>query len=100
MAEDMALFDYDSERIEKADMETRVAIIGIIVEAESSVESLNQILHEYGAWIVGRMGIPYPQKNINIISIAVDAPQDVISALSGRLGKLPGISSKTAYSKA
>ena len=80
-------------------MESRVAIIGIIVEEPSSVEALNQILHAYGTYIVGRMGIPYPKKGINIISIAVDAPQDVISALSGKLGKLQGISSKTAYSK-
>lgn len=80
-------------------MESRVAIIGIIVEEESSVEELNQILHEYGTYIVGRMGLPYPKKEINIISIAVDAPQNVISALSGKLGKLPGVSSKTAYSK-
>lgn len=80
-------------------MESRVAIIGIIVEEESSVEELNQILHAYGNYIIGRMGIPYPKKGINIISIAVDAPQDVISALSGKLGKLSGVSSKTAYSK-
>lgn len=80
-------------------MESRVAIIGIIVEEESSVEELNQILHQYGQYIIGRMGIPYPQKGINIISIAVDAPQNIISALSGKVGKLPGISSKTAYSK-
>ncbi len=80
-------------------MESRVAIIGIIVEEESSVEALNQILHEYGSCIIGRMGIPYPKKGINIISIAVDAPQDTISALSGKLGRLPGISSKAAYSK-
>lgn len=80
-------------------MESRVAIIGIIVEEESSVEALNQILHEYGSCIIGRMGIPYPKKGINIISIAVDAPADTISALSGKLGKLKGISSKAAYSK-
>ncbi len=80
-------------------MESRVAIIGIIVEEPSSIESLNHILHEYGAYIIGRMGIPYPKKEINIISIAVDAPQDVISALSGKIGKLSGISSKAAYSK-
>lgn len=80
-------------------MESRVAIIGIIVEEESSVNELNRILHEYGNYIIGRMGIPYQKKGINIISIAVDAPQDVISALSGKLGKLPGISSKAAYSK-
>lgn len=80
-------------------MESRVAIIGIIVEEEAFVEELNNILHEYGRYIIGRMGIPYQKKKINIISIAVDAPQDIISALSGKLGKLPGISSKTAYSK-
>lgn len=80
-------------------METRVAIIGIIVEEASSIDELNRILHEYGAYIIGRMGIPYEKKGINIISIAVDAPQDIISALSGKLGKLKGVSSKTAYSK-
>lgn len=80
-------------------MESRVAIIGIIVEEESSVNKLNQILHEYGSYIIGRMGIPYHKKDINIISIAVDAPQDVISALSGKLGKLPGVSSKAAYTR-
>lgn len=80
-------------------MESRVAIISIIVEEESSVEVLNQILHEYGSYIIGRMGIPYAKKGINIISIAVDAPQEIISALSGKLGKLKGVSSKTAYSK-
>ena len=80
-------------------METRVAIIGVIVENEDSVEALNEVLHQYGAYIIGRMGIPYPKKRVNIISIAVDAPQDVISALSGKLGKLPGVSSKAAYAK-
>lgn len=79
-------------------METRVAIIGIIVSDENSVELLNALLHEYGRYIIGRMGIPYRAKGINIISIAVDAPQDVISALSGKVGKLSGISAKTAYS--
>lgn len=78
-------------------METRIAVIGIVVESEDSVEPLNEILHEYREYIIGRMGIPYRQKGISIISIAVDAPQDVISALSGRVGKLPGVSSKTAY---
>ena len=79
-------------------METRVAVIGIIVEKSDSVEKLNSILHEYGEYIIGRMGIPYRKKNINVISIAVDAPQDVISALSGKIGKLPGISAKAAFS--
>lgn len=79
-------------------METRVATIGIIVEDESGVERLNAILHEYGGYIIGRMGIPYREKGINVISVAVDAPQDVISALSGKIGRLEHISSKTAYS--
>lgn len=79
-------------------METRIAVVGIVVEEEKSAEALNEILHEYREYIIGRMGIPYRQKGLNIISIAVDAPQDVISALSGKVGRLPGVSSKTAYS--
>ena len=79
-------------------METRVAVMGIIVENPSSVESLNSLLHEYGEYIIGRMGLPYKKRNINIISVAIDAPQDVISALSGKIGKINGISVKTAYS--
>ena len=79
-------------------METRVAVMSIIVEAEESVEKLNSLLHECGKYIIGRMGIPYRAKGINIISIAIDAPQDVISALSGKIGKLKGVSSKAAYS--
>jgi len=80
-------------------METRVAIIGIIVEDSNSVEKLNKILHDYGKYIIGRMGLPYREKGINIISIAIDAPQDIISALSGKLGRLPGVSAKALYSK-
>jgi putative iron-only hydrogenase system regulator len=79
-------------------METRIAVVGIIVENTDSVESVNAILHQYGEYIIGRMGIPYRRKGVNIVSVAVDAPQDVISALSGKLGRLPGISVKTAYS--
>ena len=79
-------------------METRVAVIGIIVEDMNSVESLNKILHEYGEIIIGRMGIPYKAKKINVISIAVDAPQDVISSLAGKIGNLLGVSAKTAFS--
>ena len=79
-------------------METRIAVMGIIVENVESVELLNAILHDYGEYIVGRMGIPYRKKNVNIVSIAVDAPQDVISALSGKIGKIQGVSVKTAYS--
>ena len=79
--------------------DTRVAMIGIIVEDYASTDALNEILHQYGKYIIGRMGIPYRAKNINIISVAVDAPSDVISALSGKLGMLPGVSSKAVYSK-
>lgn len=78
-------------------METRIALLAILVENESSVEDLNDILHQYRQYIIGRMGIPYREKQVSIMSIAVDAPQDVISALSGKIGKLPGVSSKTAY---
>ena len=80
-------------------METRVALIGIIVENYDSAQKLNDMLHDYGKYIIGRMGIPYRDKDINIISIAIDAPQDIISALSGKIGKLDGVSAKTAYSK-
>lgn len=78
--------------------ETRVAVMGIIVEDTDSTESLNAILHEYGEFIIGRMGVPYREKNINIVSIALDAAQDTISAMSGKIGKLNGVSVKTAYS--
>ena len=79
-------------------MENRVAVMGIIVENTEVFQEVNGILHEYAQYIIGRMGIPYREKNISIISIAIDAPQDEISALSGKIGKLPGISVKTAYS--
>ncbi|MCH3973378.1 MAG: iron-only hydrogenase system regulator [Oscillospiraceae bacterium] len=79
-------------------METRVALIGIIVENQSSVSELNAVLHTYSAYVIGRMGIPYHKRNVNIISVAVDAPQNVISALAGKLGRLPGVSVKAAYS--
>ena len=79
-------------------METRVAVMSIIVENPDSVETLNSILHEYGEWIIGRMGIPYRKRRVSIISIALDAPQNTISALAGKIGKLPGVSVKTAYS--
>lgn len=80
-------------------METRVAVISIIVEDPASVQPMNEILHEYSEFIIGRMGIPYRAKGINIISIAMDAPQDKISALSGKIGRLSGVSAKAAYSK-
>ncbi len=79
-------------------METRVAVMSIIVEDSEATPELNSILHTYGDYIIGRMGIPYRQKNINIISVAIDAPQDTIAAISGKIGKLKGISVKTAYS--
>lgn len=79
-------------------MVSRVAIVGIIVENPDSVEKLNAILHEYAGYIVGRMGIPYRERKLSIISIAVDAPQDIISAMAGRIGRLSGVSAKTVYS--
>lgn len=79
-------------------MDSRVAVMSIIVENGNSVEQINSLLHEYSEYIVGRMGLPYRKRSVNIISIAMDAPQDVISALSGKIGNLPGVSAKTAYS--
>ena len=78
---------------------TRTALIGIIVESEDAVEELNSLLHEYRKNIIGRMGVPHPQKSLSIISIAMEADQDEISALSGKLGALKGVSTKTIYSK-
>ena len=83
---------------ERREMETRVAVMSIIVENGDMVEKLNAILHEYGEYIIGRMGIPYRKRKVNIIAIALDAPQNTISALSGKIGSLCGISVKTAYS--
>ena len=80
-------------------METRVAVISIIIENPESVQAMNDLLHQYSPYIIGRMGIPYRARGINIISVAVDAPQDQISALSGMIGRLPGVSAKAAYSK-
>lgn len=79
-------------------METRVAVIGIIVQNKNSVEKLNKTLSEYGEYIIGRMGVPYHKKEVNVISIAIDAPQDVINTLSGKIGRLDGVYAKTAYS--
>lgn len=79
-------------------MMTRVAVMSVIVECNESVEKLNSLLHENGEYIIGRMGLPYRKRGINIISIALDAPQDAIAALSGKIGNLPGVSVKTAYS--
>ena len=79
-------------------METRVAVIGIIVEKAEAVEELNGILHEYRDYIIGRMGVPYKARGVNVISVAMDAPEDAISALAGKVGNLEGVSAKTAYS--
>ncbi len=81
-------------------METRVAVISIVVEDPESVGKLNDLLHQYSGYIIGRMGIPHKAKNISIISVAIDAPQDVINTLTGGIGKLDGITAKAAYSKA
>ena len=80
-------------------METRVAILSIIVERPDSVERLNELLHEFRAYIIGRMGLPYREKDMNIICVAIDAPQNATSTLSGKIGQLQGVSAKTVYSK-
>lgn len=81
-------------------METRIALLGIIVDIPDSVEALNEILHLYSQYIVGRMGIPYRDRSISIISIVLDAPNDVISSLSGKIGRLKGVNAKVVYTKA
>ncbi len=78
-------------------METRIAVVAIVVENIESAEKINDILHEYSDFIIGRMGIPYKAKEVNLISVAMDAPQDEISALSGKLGNLDGVTAKTVY---
>lgn len=80
-------------------METKVALIGIVVSDQESVAQLNAVLHEYSAYVIGRMGVPYHKRSISIISVAMDAPPDVISAASGKLGMLPHVSTKTIYAK-
>lgn len=80
--------------------ESRVAVIAILVREPDSVERLNGLLHEFGQYIIGRMGVPYPKRGVNIISVAVDAPQEVTSALSGKIGRLEGVSAKTVYAPA
>ena len=79
-------------------MDTRVAVIGIIVEKPEAVEKLNAILHEYRDYVIGRIGVPYRARNLNVISVAVDAPGDKIAALAGKIGNLDGVSAKAAYS--
>ena len=80
-------------------MENRVAMISIVVEDYSAAESVNALLHQFGQYIIGRMGIPYRARKISLISVAIDAPGDQISAISGKLGMIPGASSKTVYAK-
>lgn len=80
-------------------METRVALISIVVDRPDSVEELNRILHEFGAYILGRMGVPYQKRGISLISVAMDAPSDVISSMTGKIGMLEGVTSKAVYSK-
>lgn len=78
-------------------MDTRVVLLGIIVENTAAVEELNAILHNYGSYIIGRMGLPYREKNLHIISIVLDAPQNIISALAGKIGMLQGVTAKALY---
>lgn len=80
-------------------MENRVALIGIVVENFEEVSRLNEVLHEYADYIIGRMGLPYKKRGVSIISVAIDAPGDIINALSGKIGKLSGVTSKTVYAK-
>lgn len=80
-------------------METRIAVIALIVEDTNASEEVNALLHQYSSYMVGRMGVPYRPKDVSIISVILDAPQDVISALSGKLGMISGVSTKTVYSK-
>ncbi len=88
-----------SEKAFEAGKETRLAVIAIVVEESDRVPELNALLHQYSAHIIGRMGIPCTAKNVSLISVAMDAPGDAISALTGKLGRLSGVSVKTAYSK-
>ncbi len=81
------------------DNETRVATIAMIIEDADSSAHINALLHDYSRYIVGRMGIPYRDRGLNIINIVLDAPADVISALSGKLGRLKGVTTKAVYSK-
>ena len=81
-------------------METRIAVIAIVAESRDHIDEMNRVLSAYGEYIIGRIGIPYPKKGVSLISVAVDAPNQAISALTGKLGNIEGINVKTAYSKA
>lgn len=85
--------------MEGKETETRIAVIGIIIEMPDAASQVNEILHRYGSYIIGRMGLPYRGKQMNIISVVMDAPADIISTVSGKLGRLKGVSSKALYSK-
>ena len=80
-------------------METRIAILGIIIENMDSVSDVNELFQEYNKYIIGRMGMPYREKNVSVISIVMDAPNNIISTVSGKLGMLSGVSAKAVYSK-
>ena len=80
-------------------MENRIALLGIVVEDPAAVEPLNRLLHEYGEYIIGRMGIPHRERGISVISMVLDAPGDAISTLAGKVGQIPGVSAKTLYAK-
>ena len=79
--------------------ESRIALVGIMVEDAEAAERINQVLHQYSRYIIGRMGLPYREKGLSIISVVLDAPNEAISALSGKLGMIPGVSTKTLYAK-
>ncbi|MCC8357288.1 MAG: iron-only hydrogenase system regulator [Oscillospiraceae bacterium] len=79
--------------------ETRVVLLGIVVDEPDSVEALNQLLHQYSRYIIGRMGLPYRERQVSIISVVLDAPGDAVSALSGKIGRLKGVTAKAVYSK-
>ena len=98
MPSGMAVFVFVSAGKEVT-LETRIGAISILVEDPESAEALNAVLHEYAACILGRMGIPYREKGVNIICVAVDAPTDVINAMTGKIGRLPGVSAKAIYSR-
>ena len=78
-------------------METRLAVIGIVIGKREAAAKLNELLHEYGSYIIGRMGVPYQNKEVSVISVIIDAPQDAINALTGKLGMLPDVNAKTMY---
>lgn len=80
-------------------MDTRIAIIGIIVENREATGQINDLLHDYGSYIIGRMGIPYRERDLHVISVVLDAPNDIINTLAGKIGRVDGVSAKTIYSK-